>query len=217
MRICGKLGRSYRCARYACGTLTSARACSEDKAVEHIELVNHVARELGFSGELMYFGCEINSSWALRRLAMIDSFFLIYAVDNFSKRDSLLTKTKARITLADAKSVLAHARDLGMNTTIAYIAGIDPLDEMRRGFCEMLEVLTRFPIINIYQIQTSGQADIFDSEATRLEYYIKCRIMIEKMLKHTTMRPRRWENYRPLWYEYFQGRRVVVDAYGENE
>ncbi len=131
----------------------------------------------------MYFGCEINSSWAIRRLASIDNFLFIYALDNFTKREKLLAKTKARITPADAKYVLLHAKDLGIKTTIAYIAGIDPLADMQEGFCEIREALTRFPIINIYQAQTAGQAKIFDAEATNLEYFVKSRIMIEKISK----------------------------------
>ena len=190
---------------------------SEEHAVEHIGLVHSVVKEFGFSGELMYFGCEINSRWAIRRLAEIDNFLLIYALDNFTKRERLLAKTKSRVTLDDARNVLTYARNLGLKTTIAYIAGIDPLEEMRAGFCRILDSLSHFPIINIYQVQTPGQAKIFDPEATNLEYFLKSRIMIEEMFKSTTMRPKRWENYRPLWYGYFQDRRLPANSYGENE
>lgn len=189
---------------------------SEDNAIEHIELVNKIARDLGFMGELMYFGCEVNSPWAIRRLAEIDNFFLIYALDIFTKRNKL-AGAKERITLADARNTLSYAKSLGLNTTIAYIAGIDSLVDMRTGFAELIETFTRFPIINIYQVQTPGQVRMFDPEAMGLEYYAKSRIIVETLFKGTGLIPKRWENYRPLWYEYYQGERLLPNAYGENE
>ena len=68
----------------------------EEKVVEHMNLINEVARERGFNGELMYFGCEVNSNEALTELSKIDNFSLIYAYDNFTKREDLLTKTKCK-------------------------------------------------------------------------------------------------------------------------
>ena len=71
----------------------------EKNVLEHMNLVNEVAKSRGFHGELMYFGCEVNSLEALKELANIDSFKLIYALDNFTKRDSLLAKTKSCLFL----------------------------------------------------------------------------------------------------------------------
>ena len=190
---------------------------SEENVVEHMRVVDEVAKERGFAGELMYFGCEVNSEQALSELAKIDNFALIYALDNFTKREQLLAKTKSLITIETAKQTLDSAKDKGINTTIAYIAGIDPISDMEKGFIELKDSLTRFPVINIYQVQTPGQATIIDESAKRLEYYVQSRAVLEDIFGDTGLRPRRWENYRPLWYHSFGDELLPNNSYGENE
>ncbi len=189
----------------------------ENNVVEHMKLVNDVAKERGFQGELMYFGCEVNSDEALKELASLENFELIYALDNFSNRDKFLAKTKSIITLETAKDTLLRAKDKNIETTISYISGLDSLESMKNGFMMMKDSFTRFPVINIYQIQTMEQAAILNDEAKSLEYYIKSRIELEKLFKDSEYRPRRWENYRPLWYDYYEGEKVKDNAYGQQE
>ena len=189
----------------------------EKNVLEHMNLVNDVATDRGFNGELIYFGCEVNSKDALDNLAKINNFVLIYALDNFSKRDLLLTKTKSLITLEDAKRTLDYAKSKGIETTISYISGIDSLDDMKLEFNKIKESLTRFPVVNIYQVQTSGQASIMNDEAKYLEYYILSRIELEKIFRSTGFKPKRWENYRPLWYDYYDGEKQLNNAYGQQE
>ena len=52
---------------------------SESAVVEHMKSVNEVVKQKGFKGELMYFGCEVNSEAALEELANLGNFSLIYA------------------------------------------------------------------------------------------------------------------------------------------
>ena len=106
----------------------------EKNVIDHMNLINEVAKGRGFNGELMYFGCEVNSDEALGQLANIGNTKLIYALDNFTKRDILLAKTKSLITLEKAKETLDKAKDLGIKTTISYIAGIDELKSVVDGF-----------------------------------------------------------------------------------
>ena len=189
----------------------------EEKVVEHMQLINEVAKKRGFNGELMYFGCEVNSEEALKELAKIDNFALIYAYDNFTKRDELLTKTKSKLKLETAKNTLDIAKSKGINTTISYISGIDSLESMKNGFTLIRDSLTQFPIINIYQIQNSGQAVIMDEEARGLEYYLKSRNELEKMLIDKEFKPKRWANYRPLWYKYYNGEMMEDNSFGQQE
>jgi len=190
---------------------------SEENVIEHMELVNKVAKERGFTGELMYFGCEVNSDKALEKLAKIDKFKIIYALDNFTKRELYLTKTKSLITLKNAKDTLERAKRMGINTTISYISGIDPILDMKNGFNELKDSLTNFPVVNIYQIQTNEQAAIMNKEASILEYYIKSRIELENIFRDTGLKPKRWENYRPLWYEYYDSVKLPNNSYGQLE
>lgn len=189
----------------------------EKNVLEHMNLVNKVAKSRGFNGELMYFGCEVNSIDSLKNLAAIDNFKLIYALDNFTKRDSLLAKTKSLITLDKAKETLNNAKNLGIKTTISYIAGIDELKELGNGFILLKDSFTTFPIINIYQIQNSNQASILNEEARNLEYYILARMFLEKLFEGSEMKPKRWENYRPLWYDYYENEKVLDNSYGQLE
>ena len=189
----------------------------EKNVLEHMNLVNEVAKSRGFNGELMYFGCEVNSPDALKELASIDNFKLIYALDNFTRRDSLLAKTKSLITLDKANETLCKAKKLGIKTTISYIAGIDGLRDLENGFTLLKDSFTSFPVINIYQIQNNDQAKILNNEARELEYYILSRKYLEEIFHDSEMKPKRWENYRPLWYDYYENERVLDNSYGQLE
>lgn len=190
---------------------------SEENVVNHMKLISEVVTEYGFKGELMYFGCEINSEWALKELSKLGKFSLIYALDNFSKRELLLSKTKSLISIDDAKNTLDLARKFGIKTTISYISGLDSLEDMTKGFTFLKDSFTHFPIINVYQTQTIGQANITIEEARELEYYLKSRVELEKIFKDTNYRPKRWENYRPLWYKYFDNEELPNNSFGQLE
>jgi len=179
---------------------------SEESVVEHMVTVANAVSRRGFNGELMYFGCEVNSRDALSQLAQLGHFALIYAVDNFTNRQIALNPTKAKITLEDAGRTLLEAKSLGIATTYAYIAGLDPLTDMQRGAELLMDGLTRFPIVNIYQVQMPGQIKGMQPDAKSLEYYILARKIFEEVFRGTNFRPRKWENYRPLWYDYYEGK-----------
>jgi len=189
----------------------------EDKVVEHMKLIDEVAKTRGFRGELMYFGCEVNSEEALQELSKIDNFALIYAYDNFTKRNELLTKTKASLNLTNAKETLDNAKGKGINTTISYISGIDSLQDMVSGFTLIKDSLTQFPIINIYQIQNADQTKIMDEQARQLEYYLNSRQELEEIFTDKQFRPKRWSNYRPLWYKYYANEMMEDNSFGQLE
>lgn len=189
----------------------------EDKVIEHMKIISDVAKKCGFNGELMYFGCEVNSKDALKELSSLGKFGLIYALDNFSKRDLLLAKIKSSKSIKDAKQVLTNAKKLGIRTTISYISGIDNLEDMKNGFIYLKDSFNSFPVINIYQMQTVEQSKILDNDAKELEYFIKSRIELEQIFKDENYRPKRWENYRPLWYRTFSDEYLPNNTYGQLE
>ena len=163
----------------------------------------------------MYFGCQVNSDGALATLAELGDFSLIYAVDNFTNRKKFLAPFKAGISLDQAKDTMVRARDNGIQTSFAYIAGVDSLEDLKSGMQLFAEASTRFPAVNIFHVQTRVQGKVMDDDAKRLEYYIKARREIEEVFRNTDMRPRRWENYRPLWYRTFADEQLDVNAFGE--
>ena len=187
----------------------------EAEIVQHMKDISETVRPRGFQGELMYFGCQVNSDGALATLAELGDFSLIYAVDNFTNRKKFLAPFKAGISLDQAKDTMVRARDNGIQTSFAYIAGVDSLEDLKSGMQLFAEASTRFPVVNIFHVQTRVQGKVMDDDAKRLEYYIKARREIEEVFRNTDMRPRRWENYRPLWYRTFADEQLDVNAFGE--
>lgn len=94
-------------------------------------------------------------------------------------------------------------------------AQIDDLASLQQGFNFLADSITRFPVVNVYQIQTPGQMRIMDGEAKGLEYYIKARRIVEQVFAGTDLQPRRWENYRPLWYDFYAGQSLPSNTFGD--
>lgn len=189
----------------------------ENEVVEHMKLVHDVAAKRGFEGELMYFGCEVNSEQALKELSTLGKFQLIYAYDNFTKRNKILNPLKGKLTIEDTIKTLEIAQKYGIDTTISYISGIDSLAKMKEGFIALKDYMTQFPIINIYQTQTAIQSSIMDAEAKTLEYYLEARKELEEIFKDKDYAPKRWSNYRPLWYKVYQHEVLENNAFGQQE
>jgi len=183
----------------------------EEKALEHIILVRRVLGRLGFSGELRYIGSEIASQKSIDVLEECASpFSLSLTVECFTERRTMLSNVKSRITLEDAKGILKYAREKGFHTNILYIMGLDPSETIIREFANFLPVFDRFPVINIFQPYTSKLKGLRQAEAEHIEYYLKLRKDLEKLFSPTPLRPRPWENYRPLWYLAF-GDEIIDD------
>ena len=63
--------------------------------------------------------------------------------------------------------------------------------------------LTDFPNLQIFQSHNPFM-NIFRAEgADSLEFFLKARREFEKLFLDTDLRPRHWQNYRPLWYYTF--------------
>ena len=88
---------------------------------------------------------------------------------------------------------------------------------MSHGFKFLKNSLTNFPVINVYQIQTTEQAKILSKEGKEIEYYLKSRQEVEKIFKDTPYRPKRCSNYRPLWYKYFADEELPENSFGQQE
>ena len=187
----------------------------EANVVNHMRQIHKIIEPRGFRGELMYFGCEVNSDEALRELSNLGNTSLVYAVDNFTNRAKFLAPFKAGISLDDAHSTMARARALGIETSFAYIAGVDNIESMHAGMKLFKDVSSRFPIINVFHVQTRVQGKVMNEEAKHLEHYLKARALVEDVFQDTSLRPRRWENYRPLWYKTFGNELLNASPFGE--
>lgn len=186
----------------------------ENEALAHLHDIYDVATEHKFSGELMYFGCQLMSTAALRDFSKLGKTAIVFAIDNFTNRRENLSKTKSSLSLEDFYVSMNVAKSLGIETTFAYIVGVDNLLAISENFAYFSNACTRFPVVNIFQIQTDLQAQALFEGAKNLEYYLQARRAIESVFFSSNMRPRRWENYRPLWYREFHGEFLDVKAYG---
>lgn len=130
----------------------------ENEALEHLRDVYNVATEHKFSGELMYFDCQLMRAAALRDFSKLGKTAIVFAIENF---------------------------------------------------VHFFNVCTRFPVVNIFQTQTDLQAQALFDGAKNLEYYLQARRAIESAFFNSNMRPRRWENYRPLWYRFLGAHNVL--------
>ena len=186
----------------------------ENETLEHLRDVYNVAIDHKFSGELMYFGCQLMSAAALRDFSKLGKTAIVFAIENFTSRKENLSKAKSSLSLEDFYVSMSVAKSLGIETTFAYIAGVDDLSAISENFTYFFNVCTRFPVVNIFQIQTDLQAQALYDGVKNLEYYLQARRAIESAFFNSNMRPRRWENYRPLWYREFNGELLDVKAYG---
>ncbi len=187
---------------------------NEQEVLEHMSIVYNVAVGYGFHGELMYFGCQLMSGSALKEFSKFGKTAIVFAIDNFTKRKENLSMVKSGYELEDFYASMSLAKSYGIETTFAYIVGVDDLRAIAKNFNYFFNVCTRFPVVNIFQIQTNLQAQVLHDDARVLEYYIQARLIMEKIFKDSNMRPRRWENYRPLWYREFSDECLDVKAYG---
>jgi len=96
-----------------------------------------------------------------------------------------------------------YAMQLGFEVNFTYIVGLEPLDVMEYHFNCLMKHINKFPTINTMQMHKFHQADLVDPSATRLEYYLKARKMLERLFLSTNMRPLVWEDYRSLWFLKF--------------
>ena len=186
----------------------------EDDALNHMKDVHKVATQHGFNGELMYFGCQIMNPKAIQEFSELGNTAIVFAIENFTNREKNLSHIKSSLSMEDFYASMSVAKSYGVGTTFAYVAGVDGLKELTQNFEYFAKVCTRFPIVNIFQIQTGLQAQALNEEAKSLEFYVRARIEIERIFKESEYRPRRWENYRPLWYREFANELLNVKPYG---
>jgi hypothetical protein len=160
----------------------------------------------GFNGEVLYLGSELSSYDGLAQLRGV-GVPLVYVIswELFSNRDQMLHPLKRRLNLDLLCSTLELCRDMGVPATITYISGLEPLSEMKSGFRQISSLLTRFPVINIFQAHGPKQQAIQTPEAADITYLVETRKWIEAEFGNSCMRPRSWENYRGLWYSEFAG------------
>ena len=81
-------------------------------------------------------------------------------------------------------------------------------------FCGSKTASQRYISTNFDEAELTEQA-LNDEISRQTAQYLKN--SIEKIFKDVNFRPKRWENYRPLWYKYFDNEELPNNSFGELE
>jgi hypothetical protein len=183
----------------------------EDAAVSHLVGLRTVLGDHGITARIGFLTSVIQSDAAFADLAdVVAPFVLRLTAECFTRRDLLLKASKAQLPYARMPDLLHRARRAGLDTSFTYIVGLDPLRELRAGVAMLSEHVTEFPNFQVYQAHNSIMAGLRAGGAELLEFYLRARTEIERILGGSGLRPQAWECYRPLWYFTFAGERLVT-------
>lgn len=174
---------------------------NEQRLLEHLLMVRDVFGEFGFKGEIRYIGSQLTTQASLDTLAAEnnDGFALYLTVECFERRTSLMRPKKSSVTLEKGRRILKWAKERGMETSLLYILGLDSLEAINKEFPNYVELLTRHPLINVFQIYIPGHLRLRDIEAHKMDYYLKARAILEKIFSKGEW-PQGYDNYRSLWF-----------------
>jgi hypothetical protein len=186
-------------------TVTVCTGCFhyEHLALDHLRKVRAAMSAHGCAGDLHFLTSVLTSERGLDQAAAIGPFHLTLTAECFSRRSLLLKESKARLTPAGMVEVLGAAKDRGIITDFTCIVGLDPPEVAVGHLAQLVPVTTTFPRFQVYQPH-NDLMDVFAADGAReIEFYLRMRREIERLFTSTGLRPRSWENYRPLWYFSF--------------
>jgi hypothetical protein len=175
----------------------------EQLALLHLRQVRQAMAGQNCAGTIHFLSSVLTSPQGLAAAADLGPFHLTLTAECFTRRDVILKESKAKLTPAEMARALGDAVERNITTDFTYIVGIDPPDVAVRHLADFVPVTTTFPRFQVYQSHNSLM-DVFVADGARdIEFYLHMRREIEELFGPTGLRPRSWENYRPLWYFTF--------------
>jgi hypothetical protein len=96
--------------------------------------------------------------------------------------------------------LLSRAKERGFETDFTYIVGLDNFDDTVRGLMLLSRSVTQFPRLQVFQPHNSFMDAFWGADGWDIEFYLRVRKEVEAMYAGTDLRPRSYQNYRPLWY-----------------
>lgn len=182
----------------------------ESAAVSHLLTLRGALTAQGITARIGFLTSVLNSDAAFTRLAdQASPFVLRLTAECFTRRSLMLKASKAALRYQQMPDLLARAARAGLDTSFTYIVGLDPLEELTSGVAALIEHVSEFPNFQVYQAHNSIMAGLRVPGADDLEFYLRARREIERIVGPTGLRPRAWECYRPLWYFTFAGETLV--------
>lgn len=186
-------------------TVTICTGCFhyEHLALDHLRQVRESMTAHGCTGNIHFLSSVLTSDEGLDAAAEIGPFHLTTTIECFDRRGEILKQSKAKLTPADVVPLLARAQDRGIKADYTYIVGLDDQGLAEEYLAQYAPLTTTFPRFQIFQPHTAFMDVYVAAGGHQMEYYLSMRKMIEKLFVNTPLRPRSWENYRPLWYFSF--------------
>ena len=188
-------------------TVTVCTGCFhyEHLALRHLREVRAAMSGHNCQGDIHFLTSVLTTPQGLDAAAGLGPFHLTLTAECFSRRSLILKESKARLTPEEMVKILGEAKDRGITTDFTYIVGLDAPEVAVPELTRMVPVTTTFPRFQVYQSH-NDLMDVFVADGARqIEFYLRMRKEIERLYGPTGLRPRSWENYRPLWYFTFAG------------
>lgn len=175
-------------------------------AINHMAALRTAADRYEFSGRLHLLSSVLRERSDLERLRhACGPFHLTLTLECFERRSLLLKDTKASLTLERAGEIMENCRELDILVDFTYVAGLDSYATSLSGISYLGSRMSTFPRIQVFQAHNDYMRRARHRQAEDLRYYLELRNALESVLAPTSLRPRSWENYRPLWYSTFAG------------
>ncbi len=176
---------------------------SEDKLIEHLELVNETFKKMGFTGSINYIGSQLRDFDKIKILSeTINNFGIYLTIEKFLDREKFMRPEKASLSIDKAKELLNYCTSLNITTTFLYILGLENLETIEYYFNYLKDSVNKFPIIQVFQNYTSNQEMYRCEEAKDIEFYIKAREIIDNIFSNKQeLKPKTWECFRSLYFE----------------
>jgi hypothetical protein len=188
-------------------SITLCTGCFKDPeaAISHLREIKTAASDFGFSGRMHFLSSGLQNLKHLKQAAdELSPFHLTLTLECFERRDLILKQSKASLTVEAARHILSNCRELGITADFTYIAGLDRLPTAVAGLRSFAKLVTTFPRIQVFQAHNNYMRFYRAPDALKLDYFLQLRGEVEDAFSGTALRPRYFENYRPLWYSYFQ-------------
>ncbi len=184
---------------------------NEKKLFTHLISIYKAASLMNFKGEIKYIGAQLRNKSNLKEISkIIPKFSYYFTLETLERRDFIDKRKKyfAAFNVEKTVKFLNNLRKKGIETSLLYVLGLDSLSSISHAFQKFKKVLTRFPVINIFQAYHPSFELLRHEDAKRLDYFLNARMIFENIFEDTDLRPKLWENYRGLWYTKFKGEKI---------
>lgn len=172
--------------------------------IYHIYLVPN-----GFKGVFSIASTQIRTREHLERLAAIDSTIFEFPIETFTNREVILGSDKG-IDFDEVVDILRDAKELFDFTRVNYVVGLEPLDEMKKGFTRLDEEnLVDDVIANIFTPFTPEMKTLRVMEANEPEYVLAAK----QFLLDLGLTPKRAGVTKTIFYEQHEldGKDLLIE------